>query len=810
MDPDVHYPTFGDDSTVAEDAPTNGKFYVKVQKEETYGLWGNFKVGYTDTDLAHVDRGLYGANLHYQPLDTTGFGEPRLLVDGFAADPGTVAGRDEFRGTGGSLYFLRRQDILEGSERVRIEVRDKDSGIVLGVENLTPVLDYDIDYLQGRILLSQPLSSTADDGLLVRSESLSGHPVFLVVSYEFTPGFDDPDTMASGGRVHYWFNDHVKVGATASHGEESDIENSLDGADLTLRKSSESWIKLETGRTKGPGVLATTSIDGGYNFGTSDVFEDKEVEASAYRVDASLGFKDFFENGRGRLTFYLQDLEAGYSAPGLATGRDLTKYGATVNLPITDRLNTRLKVDKRNQKEGLETDTGELNLDYRLSEHWTLGSGVRYDSRKDNSAVVPATQEDGNRTDAVVKLVYDSRERWTAYGFVQETIQASGDREDNGRIGAGGSMRLTDRFNATAEVSGGDLGMGGRLGVEYLYSDRTTLYSNYSRESERTDNGLLARRGKMTSGFRTRYSDSSSVYVEERYTHGEVPTGLMHSAGVKLMAFDRVNFGANLDLGTLKDPETAAELERRALGVSAGYGFDNLKLASALEYRVDNIEQPDTSFSKRTSWLLKNNLKYQLSEDWRIIGKFNYAVSETSTGDYYNGDYTEAVIGYAYRPIQHDRLNALLKYTYFYNMPSPDQVTVTNTASDYIQRSHIGSIDVMYDLTSRWTVGGKYAYRHGQVAQDRDDPEFVDSRANLYVVRADWHFLYRWDALIEARMLDLPDAEDSRSGMLVGIYRHLGNHIKVGVGYNFSDFSDDLTQLDYNHQGLFINFIGKY
>ena len=60
IDPDYHYPTFGDDSTVVEDAPTSGKFYVKLKKEENYGLWGNFKIGYTDNDLAHVDRGLYG------------------------------------------------------------------------------------------------------------------------------------------------------------------------------------------------------------------------------------------------------------------------------------------------------------------------------------------------------------------------------------------------------------------------------------------------------------------------------------------------------------------------------------------------------------------------------------------------------------------------------------------------------------------------------------------------------------------------------------------------------------------------------
>ena len=156
--------------------------------------------------------------------------------------------------------------------------------------------------------------------------------------------------------------------------------------------------------------------------------------------------------------------------------------------------------------------------------------------------------------------------------------------------------------------------------------------------------------------------------------------------------------------------------------MNAGYGFDKLKIASALEYRVDNIEDPYTaSFSKRTSWLLKNSLKYQLSEDWRLIGKFNYAVSESSKGDYYNGDYTEAVLGYAYRPVQNDRLNALLKYTYFYNLPSADQLTGSNTTPDYIQRTHIGSIDVMYDLTPSWTVGGKVAYRFAQVSQDREN-----------------------------------------------------------------------------------------
>ncbi len=808
MDPDYHYPTFGDDSSVVEDAPTSGKFYLKAKKDETYGLWGNFKLNYTDNDLTHVDRTLYGANLHYQPNSTTSFGEPRFLLDGFAADPGTVAGRDEFRGTGGSLYYLRRQDVLEGSEKVRIEIRDKDSGIVLETKSLTPVLDYDIDYLQGRILLSEPLASTADDDMLVSSDSINGNPVFLVVRYEYTPGFDDPDVVAFGGRTHFWFGNYVKVGLTAGQEEQSDIEESISGVDLTLRKSAVTWIKLETGSTDGLVDSTTTSLDGGYNFSTSNSFGDSPVQASANRIDASIGMADLFKNGRGRVTAYRQDIEAGYSAPGMITTKETTKYGGTAQLPITDRIDARAKMDRQIQTQGLQTENTELDLDLRMNDHWTISSGLRHEDREDHSEVVSSTQEEGQRTDAKVQLFYDSRSRWTTYGFAQQTLDSTGTREDNDRYGVGGSIRMSDRFTVNGEISDGDYGTGGKLGTEFLYSDRTTTYLNYTLENDRTDNGLAARKGNLASGFRTRYSDSASVFLEEKYTHGDTPTGLVHSTGVDLAPTDRLNLGATADFGVLKDPDTMARIDRQAVGVSIGYGFDQLKFASAVEYRVDDVEQPESQDYKRTIWLLKNSLKYQVSADWRLIAKYNFSVSENTLGDYYDGDYTEASLGYAYRPVQNDRLNALIKYTYFSNRPVTDQNSTT-TGSDIIQRSHIAALDVMYDLTARWTVGGKYAYRHGQVAQDREDPEFFDSRAHLYVLRADWHVIHLWDLLLEGRLLDLPDAQDARAGALVGVYRHVGQHLKVGIGYNFSDFSDDLTQLDYQHQGVFVNLIGK-
>jgi hypothetical protein len=54
----------------------------------------------------------------------------------------------------------------------------------------------------------------------------------------------------------------------------------------------------------------------------------------------------------------------------------------------------------------------------------------------------------------------------------------------------------------------------------------------------------------------------------------------------------------------------------------------------------------------------------------------------------------------------------------------------------------------------------------------------------------------------------MPDLDERRNGALVAVSRYVGEHLKVGLGYNFTDFSDDLTDLDFNHQGLFLNLTG--
>jgi predicted porin len=337
------------------------------------------------------------------------------------------------------------------------------------------------------------------------------------------------------------------------------------------------------------------------------------------------------------------------------------------------------------------------------------------------------------------------------------------------------------------------------------------MYLNYGLDTERGVNGVHARRGNLVGGAETRFSDSASVFVESRFQHSKAETGLTRAVGMNYSPSERWDISGNLELGTLSDRRTKAETDRRAVSATVTYHIDEFLISSGIEYLFDDSENPEGGSSDRTTWLFRNQLKYQMTPDWKLVAKFNHSFSDSSLGDFFDGGFTEAVLGYAYRPVKHDRLNALLKYTYFYNLPTAGQVSPSGTSpSEFIQKSHIAALDVSYDVLPNLSLGGKYAYRRGEVSLDRDNPEFFDNSAHLAVLRADLRFLKNWEALVEGRALILPEIDERKVGALLGLNRYFGKNFKAGVGYNFTDFSDDLTDLDYDHHGWFLTMTGAF
>ena len=50
----------------------------------------------------------------------------------------------------------------------------------------------------------------------------------------------------------------------------------------------------------------------------------------------------------------------------------------------------------------------------------------------------------------------------------------------------------------------------------------------------------------------------------------------------------------------------------------------------------------------------------------------------------------------------------------------------------------------------------------------------------------------------------------AKPGFLAGVDRDLSKNFRIGACYNFTEFSDDLTDFDYDHKGGFLNLSGRY
>lgn len=823
FDSDQLYPVYGDDSTLVEAAPTQGKFYLKAERDGNHALWGNFTTAWTGSDLLQYSRGLYGAEGLWKSPDTTAAGERRTSINGFAADPGTVGGRDEFRGTGGSLYYLRRQDITVGSERVWVEVRDRDSGLVLQRVLLVPGSDYDINYLQGRILLTQPLSSVADGSGLVRNGSLSGNPAYLVTTYEFVPGMTAVDQLATGLRAEHWVNDHLRLGLTHYRQTGDGIGQRLGGVDATLRYTPNTWLRAELARSEGNGLGTTSSLDGGFDFATQQVAPDSR--ANARRVEAALSLADLHASLRGTAQGYWKQRDAGFSAPGQIAlgGEAVTQRGARADVPLAEHTRVQLKFDQR-LATSQNTKAGEAALVHELTPQWTLSAGVRSDQRgqADTALILsPILTENGSRTDAAVKADYHPQPAdatqsppaaapWNVYAFGQGTLARSGTRSRNDRVGLGNGWQATERLRLESEISGGNGGLGGKLGGNYRHDDRSNTYLSYAMETERPDLAYSGRFGTLLLGNRTKLNDRVSLYEETRRTTGFGHSGLLQAFGVDLAPTDRWSTGLKAEAGTVSDPLNG-DIRRRALALSAGYKDDATVYSGALEYRHDVSNLTGT----RNSWLLRNSYGQQLTPGWRLLGKLNLARSSNTQGQFYDGDFTEGVIGAAYRPVEDDRWNTLVKYTYFQNLPSPGQLApssgVFSTAvADYSQKSQVFAVDTLWDVRPWLTLGAKFGYRWGSLKPTRTEGTWFDSSADLLVLRAEGQLVRNWSGLVEWRRLHAKEAGDTKSGALLAAYYRINANVKAGLGYNFTDFSDDLTNLSYTQRGVFLNVLASY
>lgn len=807
-----YYTTYGDDSVLVEDAPTQGQFYLKVQKADSSLMVGNYVVNMNQAELAPLDRGLFGAALDHKSVATTSFGERQTQLTVFASDPGTIPGRDEFRGTGGSLYFLQRQDLTVGSERLRIEVRDRDTGIVLETRELRPQEDYEIDYFQGRVTLLRPLASTVATGSTVREASSSGNVPVLVARYEYTPTVGNLDGYTVGGRGSTWLGDKIRVGATAQRETTDTADQTLIAADAMFRVAAGTYLKGEIAQTDGPAFGQANSVDGGLSFTDIAATGVSGRKARAWKVEASADLAELrgLTGNLGKVSAFYENFDAGFAASSQLTQSDTTRWGAAVALPLGDATQASAKYEELKSAAAGTRRVASFDLAQKFGTGIEAKFGLRHDDQV--AGLLYNSTESGARTDAAVQLGYGPEgKNWSVYGFGQATLQSDAGRSGNSRVGAGAKLEISDRTSLSAEVSGGEGGLGADAQLSRRYGQGSEAYIGYSLLADRTDTGLepvnlftRSNRGTLTVGARHKFSSALSIYGENRIGHGGTAPSTMRSLGAKFDPNEKLSFSASFENGKIDDATTG--LFRRTAGTFGfGYTTKAIQFGSNVEARFERGAGRD-----QTVWLFRNTASVQLNPDWRALGRLNVAVADDNGSSLRAADYIEGVVGFAYRPVLNDRLNVLARVNYFQDLGPVGQITSGGEASSPKQRSTIGVIDINYDLSKSLTIGGKYGYRQGKVSLDRTSDQFVSSNTHLAILRLDWRPVKQWDAVVEGRYLTNDLAGDAKWGGMAAIYRHLGNNAKVGVGYSISDFSDDLTDQSYSSKGFFVNLLGKF
>jgi len=239
-------------------------------------------------------------------------------------------------------------------------------------------------------------------------------------------------------------------------------------------------------------------------------------------------------------------------------------------------------------------------------------------------------------------------------------------------------------------------------------------------------------------------------------------------------------------------------IDRDTLTAGLGYKRDSTKVTSKIEYRKDKSESRSSE-----QWVLVNNLEYRRSEALRWQGRFNYSSTEGEM-DAEDAEFMEAGIGFAYRPVANDRLNMLGRYTSLLDLPPQSQSEETD------RRYSIFSLENSYDLSAKFSVGSKLAFRKGEQRLQRGRGPWLNNDATLASARLRYKAQAGMNAMASYQWLGSDATDSVRQGALLSVGYNVHEYLQMSLGYNFTDFNDNLADDDYDVSGWFLNFVGKY
>jgi len=693
------------------------------------------------------------------------------------------------RCTCGSVYYLSHQDLVEGSEQVALAVRDATTGLVIARLPQRRNLDYTIKYREGRVLFSRPVASVLDDGGLVSTTVLPGSPVTIELDYETSA--QGLDRTATGGHVQQHLGDHIALGGTYLKDDIGLGGYELHGADAALRAGRHSRLSGEFATSSGATSRVYTSLDGGVSF--QELMPGGLKDGQAWKAAADLDVGEWFGRpDRFTLQTYVKRIERDFFSNGNAQDRGTQKSGASARIAWTahDQLGVHFDRDEQFRSpgdtlaDGRVSDLAAMTFTHDAG-RWGFGTELQSRRFDDELRSMIATSSYGTGS-----VWFKPFERLTARLEQQATFSGPG----NDQARASAQLQVTSRLGLDVRGSTGSLGGSLQGGATYA-TGGGSVYLN-----QRLTDEAQAHTSATVLGAQAPLGRGSRAYSEYQWEQAAQGPRRISLLGLQ-QQWQRgagVTFYASGEYGTTAAAVGATRRSALAGGLAYAPGA-GVHASTRAEWRRDR------GAIERRQVLWTDHAESRLNDALVLLGDFRFSRTRDLLAGRDEARFQEHALGLAYRPLTSDRVNAIARYTRldeFGPAVTPDS-TRRGTLMD------VFAAEATIDLAAGVEWSGKGALR-AMRERAEGSPE-ARTRTSLWLSRVSTavHGPLRFG--VEYRVLGQHEARDRRQGWVNELTWDLSRRMRVGGGYNFTDFSDsEFSRNDYSVRGWFLRAQGRY
>ena len=774
--PDEFYPVYGDASVKGFDAQSSQKLYVRIDKNRSYLLYGDFTTASSAEvrQLSQTNRTLTGVKNVYETS--------AVRATSYAAQTAQTQQVEEFASVGTSgPYFLNagNGDIVLNSEVVTVVVRDRTQpGIVLSSTPAARFVDYTLEPFTRRLLFTHAISSV-DSNL---------NPQSIRVSYEVANG--SGQFLVAGTDIQLKITDYLQLGVVSSIDNNPDNKRKLGAVTALARLSANTTLTSEVVQTetdlKGSGYAAraemrqqTEQLTAALLASkTSDGFDNPGAATGAGRTDASA--------------------RAEYKLDATTTLRGEAVYGKT--LTTAEQTSVSASVLKKIS----DTATGEVGL--RHGPAIGASSGFNYAQTSTQNGSTSGTMGNSSAPLSTAPAAVGS----TSVTTVRARLASQVPGLPKAQVFVEGEQALQKSELHTVAV-----------GTSYALTDKTRAYGRYELVSPRDSASELTTpqsRNTGIFGIESNYMEGGRVYNEYRLAEAGDAHSVQAAMGVRnaIKVNEQVRVTAGLEQTKLIGTTTGTGAGT-GTGVTAGAG-NSTAVISGVEYMTERTKASGIAEFRRGSdahtYLVSAGLGYKIDADWSLLARTIITDSQGQGASVGNERrLMRHQLGLALRPAGQDVWNALARYEHkLEHVATASSAVASTSALGGTNAPGSYNTDIISAHLNVNPARGNYLMaRYAGKVSRADDGLLVSSYwAHLVQARYTRDIAPDWDVGVQAGMLIGKGGALQKTFGLEGGYQ-VSRNMWASVGYNVVGLTDrDLAGSDYTSKGVYVRLRFKF